>query len=83
VEKVIAQMPGVVDVSVGGEAHLLLGQIVVARMQMQEPVPATELKRRVVEFCKGKLQSYMAPTKVQVVEGSLVNYRFKKVRNSV
>jgi acyl-CoA synthetase (AMP-forming)/AMP-acid ligase II len=82
VEKVIAQMPGVVDVSVGGEAHLLLGQIVVARMQMQEPVPATELKRRVVEFCKGKLQSYMAPTKIQVVEGSLVNYRFKKVRNS-
>jgi acyl-CoA synthetase (AMP-forming)/AMP-acid ligase II len=80
VEKVIAELPGVIDVSVRGEPHLLLGQIVTAVLQMEEPAPAAEMKRRIAEHCKGRLQPFMVPVKVSVVSESQVNYRFKKVR---
>ena len=80
VEKVIAGMPGVIDVAVAGEAHLLLGQIVVATVQLEEPVPVIEMRKRIAEYCKGRLQPFMVPSKVKVTEDSTVNYRFKKIR---
>lgn len=80
VEKVIAELPNVIDVAVSGEPHLLLGQVVVATVQLSERVPDLELKRRIAEHCKGRLQPYMIPTKVRVVTDALVNQRFKKVR---
>ncbi len=80
VEKVIAELPNVIDVAVSGEAHLLLGQVVVAVVQLNDPVPDLEFKRKIVEHCKGRLQPYMVPTKVRVVTGALVNERFKKIR---
>jgi long-chain acyl-CoA synthetase len=80
VEKVIAGMPGVIDVMVAGEAHLLMGQIVVATVQLEEPVPVIELRKRIAEYCKGKLQPFMVPSKVKITQDSTVNYRFKKIR---
>ncbi|MGH7693553.1 MAG: ANL family adenylate-forming protein [Gemmatimonadaceae bacterium] len=80
VEKVIAELPNVIDVAVSGEPHLLLGQVVVAVVQLKEPVPDLEFKRKITEHCKGRLQPYMVPTKVRVVTGTLVNERFKKIR---
>jgi hypothetical protein len=48
---------------------------------MPEPhPPAAEVKRKIIEHCRGRLQPFMIPTKVKVVTESLVNYRFKKVR---
>jgi acyl-coenzyme A synthetase/AMP-(fatty) acid ligase len=80
VEKVIADLPDVADVSVSGEQNLLLGQIVVATVQMNVPVSPVELRRRIAEHCRGRLQPFMIPTKVKVVSEPLVNHRFKKVR---
>jgi long-chain acyl-CoA synthetase len=81
VEKVLAELPDVMDVAVKGEEHLLLGQIVVAVLQMANPVSAIEMKRRIAEYCKGRLQPFMVPAKVRVVTEPLVNYRFKKIRS--
>jgi long-chain acyl-CoA synthetase len=80
VEKVIAELPEFTDVSVSGEPHLLMGNVVVATVQMAEPLPAAEVKRRILAHCRGRLQPFMIPAKVKVVTESLVNYRFKKVR---
>ncbi len=81
VEKVIAEIPGFTDVAVMGEPHLLLGNVVIATVQMDEPLPpAAEVKRKIIAHCRGRLQPFMIPTKVKVVTESLVNYRFKKVR---
>ncbi len=80
VEKVIAEMPDVLDVTVRGEPHLLMGQIVVADVQMENPGSAVEMRKRIAEHCKGRLQPFMVPAKVRVVTDSQVNYRFKKVR---
>jgi acyl-coenzyme A synthetase/AMP-(fatty) acid ligase len=67
-------------VAVSGEPHLLLGNVVVATVQMDEPLPAAEMKRRITEHCRGRLQPFMIPAKVRVVTEPLVNARFKKVR---
>ncbi|MFN2398614.1 MAG: fatty acid--CoA ligase family protein [Gemmatimonadaceae bacterium] len=80
VEKVISELPEFTDVSVSGEPHLLMGNVVVATVQMAEPLPAADVKRRISEHCRGRLQPFMIPAKVKVVTESLVNYRFKKVR---
>jgi long-chain acyl-CoA synthetase len=80
VEKVIAEIPEVADVVVSGESHLLLGQVVTATVEMHNPLSAVEMKRRIAEHCRGRLQPYMIPAKVKVVTESVVNYRFKKVR---
>lgn len=80
VEKVIAEIPGFIDVAVSGEPHLLMGNVVVATVQMEQPLPAAEVKRRIHEHCRGRLQPFMIPAKVTVVTESLVNYRQKKIR---
>jgi acyl-coenzyme A synthetase/AMP-(fatty) acid ligase len=82
VEQVLADLPGVIDAAVTGEKHLLMGQIVVATLQMAEPADPVEMRRRVSEHCKGRLQPFMIPSKVKVVTESQVNYRFKKTRRS-
>lgn len=80
VEKVISEIPDFIDVAVSGEPHLLMGNVVVATVQMEHPLPAADVKRRILEHCRGRLQPFMIPAKVKVVTESLVNYRFKKVR---
>ena len=55
VEQVVAEMNGVIDVSVKGEEHLMLGHIVTATIQMAEPVPAVRMRKRVAEHCRGRL----------------------------
>ena len=80
VEKVIAEMPDVVDVMVAGEKHLLMGQIVVATVQMENPISPVEMRKRIAEHCKGRLQPFMVPAKVKIATDSQVNYRFKKIR---
>src|SRR3569623_3498959 len=44
VEDVILELDNIVDVAVLGEAHPLLGQIVVAKVVLQAPEPADDLK---------------------------------------
>jgi acyl-CoA synthetase (AMP-forming)/AMP-acid ligase II len=80
VEKVIAELDELDDVAVSGEPHLLLGQVVVATLQMSTPLGAMEMKKRITEHCRGRLQPFMIPTKVKVTTEPLVNARFKKVR---
>ena len=82
VERVIAELPGVIDVTVSGERHLLLGQVVVATVQVAEPVPAFELRKRIAAHGKGRLQPYMLPVKVRLAtEPAVISRRLKKVRS--
>jgi acyl-coenzyme A synthetase/AMP-(fatty) acid ligase len=80
VEKIIAELPEVIDVAVRGEKHLLLGEVVVATVQMEYPESPVAMKQKIVQHCKGRLQPFMIPARVSVVKDSLVNYRYKKIR---
>ena len=82
VEDVILDLDNIVDVAVIGEAHPLLGQIVVAKVVLLEPEPPEDLKRRIRAACRAHLAAYKAPAKVLVTEESFHTARQKKIRRA-
>lgn len=82
VENVILEMENIQDVAVYGEKHNLLGQIVVAKVILENSETADSVKRRIREACLGKLASYKVPAKVILSEGVLHSSRQKKIRRA-
>lgn len=83
VESVIQEMDGVEDVAVSGEANPMLGNIVKARVKIDGDESLTDFKRRLRLFCKGKLESYKIPQKVELIDHMMTGSRFKKMRREV
>jgi len=81
VESVILQLPNVSDVAVSGRPNPITGQVVVARVVVQEPEDAATLTRRLRRFCREHLAPYKVPAVVELVDGRLHGDRFKKARN--
>lgn len=80
VEDVIIGLENVTEAVVTGEAHPLIGQIVVARVTLLVPEPMESLRLRVRKACLAKLAAYKVPTKVLLLEQGAYSPRFKKVR---
>ena len=80
VENIIAEMPGVIDVVVSGKEHALLGQTVFATIQSDENISAIEMKNRIRAFARNRLEPFMIPSKVKVVNRALTTDRFKRAR---
>jgi acyl-coenzyme A synthetase/AMP-(fatty) acid ligase len=60
----------------------MLGQIVVAKVALQDPEPADELKRRIRAACRASLAPYKAPAKVVVTDEAFHTARQKKIRRA-
>jgi acyl-CoA synthetase (AMP-forming)/AMP-acid ligase II len=82
VENLLLQVPNVRDATVYGEPNPIMGQIVVAAVQLGAPEAPDELFRRVRAFCAGRTERYKVPAKVIVVDDALYNTRHKKARQS-
>lgn len=80
VENFLLQLDNVVDVAVYGEPNSLLGHLVVAKVQLESPEPADQLKRRIRVACAGKLSAFKIPSKVIVSHEPLYSVRQKKMR---
>jgi acyl-CoA synthetase (AMP-forming)/AMP-acid ligase II len=80
VEDVLAQMPNVKEVAVASEPNQLTGQIVVARFNLVASEPASQLKRRMREFCRERLATYKIPARIEITEETQHSGRFKKIR---
>lgn len=80
VESVILEMENVVEALVYGEKNLITGNIVCANVRLLNAIDhkafATELK----SFCRSRLQQFMVPVKVRIVQEDQHNERFKKKR---
>ena len=74
------QMPNVRDAVVTGEPNPLTGQIVAAHLCLREPEPLPALRRRMREHCRGLLETYKIPAKVEIVAEEQYSERFKKIR---
>ena len=83
VENEILNLSNVKEVTVYGEKHVMMGNIVCAKVQLKEPEDPKEFTRRLKNYCKGKMQGFKIPVKVAIEETSLVNDRFKKKRNQL
>lgn len=83
VENVLLDMPGVIDALVDGISNPFTGNAVAVTLQIEERFDATIIKKRVRDFCKGKLESYKIPVLVDVTTVPLTGPRCKKIRTVV
>ena len=68
------------DVAVFGESHNLLGQIVVAKVNLNNSENPQNIKKRIRQKFFGLVANYKVPTKIIVSETPLHNFRQKKIR---
>jgi len=81
VESVLLTAPGVEDCMVFGEANALTGQAVTADVVLGEPRPPLAVKKALRLFLRTKLDAYKIPTRINVVDRTNFNQRFKKIRH--
>ena len=80
VENVLTEIDNIRDAVVFGEPNKIMGNIVVARVNLVEPEAASSVTRRVRTACRGRLAPFKIPVKVLVEEQVLFGERFKKLR---
>lgn len=80
VESVLQAMDGVEDVAVTGISNPITGQAVFARVKLRSPESVAEFRARMHAFCRGRLERFKIPQKVELVDASLHGERFKKMR---
>lgn len=80
VENVLMEIPNVRDVTVSSAPNAITGNIVVARFNLIEPEDFTAFKKRVREFCRGRLDRFKIPARMEIVQNDQFSGRFKKMR---
>jgi acyl-coenzyme A synthetase/AMP-(fatty) acid ligase len=81
VESILLKMPNIKEVVVAKKKNPVTGQIVTAVVNTEKPEIASELKMRMIDFCKGQLERYKIPALITITPESLVGSRFKKMRS--
>jgi len=80
VENTVLMMSNVMEVTVYGQKHALMGNIVCAKVLLKEKEEKKEFSRRLKAFCKERLKPFQVPVKVDFQEEVLHSHRFKKTR---
>ncbi|MEV5027396.1 long-chain fatty acid--CoA ligase [Paenibacillus sp. LPE1-1-1.1] len=80
VENLLLQMPEIEDVLVKGMPNALLGSVVSAVVNTSQSMSESEIKKRITEFCKGKIERFKIPVYVIIQDNELHSKRFKKIR---
>ena len=81
VEKVLMEIPNVRDVTVSSAPHPITGNIVVANFNLIESEDFTAFKKRVREYCRGRLEPYKTPARMEIMQSDQFSGRFKKMRS--
>ena len=82
VEGVLLEVPGVLDATVYGIPHPLLGQVPCATVTVREQEPNDALRDRLRRHCVERLAKYKAPMRFIVAqETPSMNLRLKKARD--
>lgn len=81
VESILLLVPEIKDCMVYPEKNAITGQAVAADIVLHDINQKKEIKKIIRRFCKGKLDHYKIPVKINVVEKTNFGDRFKKIRN--
>ena len=68
------------DVAVFGERSPLVGNILVARVNLIEPEQFDAFKRRLRAFCRERLPNFKIPARIEVTDQEQFGHRLKKMR---
>jgi len=80
VESVLMQIENINEASVYGTSNPIMGNVVAAKIIIENEEPLSKLKNKIRKFCKDKLESYKIPVHVEIAEQTSVSERFKKIR---
>ncbi len=80
IESRLLEDANVREAVVVGEPNPITGKMVVAYVQLNQPEPPAELRKRLRAFCAERLEPFKVPAKIQASAERLHNLRFKKVR---
>lgn len=80
VESVILELSEVLDCTVKAGENPITGQMVVANIKPKEKSNLKKLKKKIIQHCKTKLDSFKVPAKISFVDEIDFSDRFKKVR---
>jgi long-chain acyl-CoA synthetase len=80
VENILLGMENILEATVFGEKHALMGNIVCARLSLNNTVDPKEFIREVKMYCKERMQPFKVPVKIIIEDGPLFNDRYKKRR---
>lgn len=77
VQATLLEIDGVLDAVVSGQENPLLGQVVVARVQVPDASEVKELRRAILGHCLRSLERYKVPVRLDFTEASLKTERHK------
>lgn len=80
VENVLLEMDNINEVIVFGEKHVMLGNIVCAKVSLNRNEDLKKVRREIKTFCKERLEPFKIPVKISIEEGPFYTDRFKKER---
>ena len=80
VESVLLEINGVKDAIVYGEKNPLMGEIVVANVKIDELNDNKKFISLIKKYCRGKLDKYKIPVKINFTQKDLISDRFKRSR---
>lgn len=83
VENIIVGFDGITDVTVYGEKHPITGNIVCAKINVENVSDTNQYIKDLRQYCKKQLQSFKVPVKFNIVEEPLHSTRFKKQRSKL
>ena len=80
VESVLLEINGVKDAIVYGEKNSLMGEIVVANVKVDKLNNNKKFISLIKKYCRGKLDKYKIPVKINFTQKDLNSDRFKRSR---
>ena len=81
VENVILGMDNVAEVTVYSEKNPIMGNIVCAKVRLQQDEDKKEFTTRLKKYCSVRMQRYKNPVKVIIVKENQYSNRYKKTRS--
>lgn len=82
VESALLEIDNIRDALVFGESNPLMGQVVAARVVLDDAEPLRELTGRVRRHMAERLERFKIPARIEIVDETSVSARFKKVRRA-
>jgi long-chain acyl-CoA synthetase len=80
VESVIHEMDNIAEVTIFGKKNAITGNIVCAKIRLENPSDPKEFSKTLKKFCRKRLQSFKVPVKIELVEQKQYSARFKKIK---
>jgi acyl-CoA synthetase (AMP-forming)/AMP-acid ligase II len=82
VESVILEVANIAEVTVSGQRSPVTGMVVRARVTLVEDEDLPSVRKRVRDYCRGRLESFKVPALIEVAAGPQHSDRFKKIRSA-